>query len=91
MAAITPSNTTQRASRADLVGTGFHVFRFASVGTGDTWSSGKHGVIACAVSDGGTKSMRVVFDDSAGLGDFDFSVTTGPATDVDLYVWGPDY
>ncbi len=88
---ITPSNTTQRASRADLVATGFHVFRFDSITTGDEWVSGKHGVIACAASDGGTKSMRVSFDDSGGTGVFTFTVTSGPAADVDLYVWGPDY
>lgn len=86
MAAVTPSTTTQRASRADLAGTGFRVHRFASVGNGDEWASGKTGVIAC-VAGNADKNVRVAFSD----GVFSFTVTSGPATDLDLYVWGPDY
>lgn len=36
------------------------------------------------------KAIRAVFDDSAGLGQFTFTVTTGPATNVDLFVWSAD-
>ena len=36
---------------------------------------------------GMSKAIKVTYDDVAGLGQFGFIVTSGPATNVDLYVW----
>ena len=33
------------------------------------------------------KVMKAVYDDVAGAGTFTFTVTSGPATNIDLFVW----
>lgn len=110
LAVLTVSQTsTERVFASDRQDKVLRRFRFASVGTGDTFDSKLHSVIdfaiggaaigtanasTQAVTDGYSpnllampKAIKANYDDSGGVGTFTFTVTSGPATLVDLFVW----
>jgi hypothetical protein len=110
LAAITPSVLTgEQVGARDLSGLKMRRFRFASIATGDTFSSYIHDVVDFAIGGGGIgsansstqivtdgyspnlptmpKAIKAIYDDVAGLGEFTFTVTSGPSTNTDLFVW----
>jgi hypothetical protein len=62
------------------------IYHFASIATADEWTSGIHGVVKCFTSQN-AKVLKVLYDDSGGVGLFTFTVTSGPATSVELILF----
>jgi hypothetical protein len=81
------SLTTTGAVRIDNLK--MRVFHIASIATGEIWTSGIHGVVKCATGQN-AKLIKVAYDETNGTGDFLFTVSAGPAVDVELFVFSPN-